>query len=77
MVTRSVVVHRMPYGGKLLCFALVVLVSGCELMQRPVDIVAEPYLLDTGLVSRAISFENRTGAPGESGKAASRLGVGR
>jgi len=70
MVARTVV-------GKLLCLVLVVFVSGCEMMQRQVDIVAEPYLLDTGLISRSISFENPTGAPGEGGKAASKLGVGR
>ena len=40
----------------------------------PVD---EPYNLDTGLVSRSISFENPTGATGAGGKAASKLGVGR
>jgi len=42
-----------------------------------VDLVSEPYLLDTGLVSRSISFESPTGAPGRAGKAASNLGVGR
>jgi len=62
-------------AGKLLCLA--VLMSGCGLLQEPGDIVSEPYLLDTGLVSRSISFENPTGAPGEGGKAASNLGVGR
>jgi hypothetical protein len=70
-------------AGKLLC--LLVLVSGCRLLQGPapsvgggpMDIIAEPYLLDTGLTSRSISFENPTGAPGEGGKAASKLGVGR
>ena len=41
------------------------------------NLVNEPYRLDTGLVSRSISFENTTGAPGEGGKAASKLGVGR
>lgn len=41
------------------------------------DLVAEPYHLDTGLVSRSISFENPTGAPGEGGKEASALGQGR
>lgn len=61
--------------GKLLCIA--VLVSGCGLVQKPGDIAAEPYLLDTGLISRSISFENLTGAPGEGGKAESKLGVGR
>ena len=44
--------------------------------QQP-NLVTEPYLLDTGLTSRSISFENPTGAPGEGGKAASNLGVGR
>ena len=41
------------------------------------DPLREPYLLHTGLQSRSISFENPTGAPGQGGKAASRLGVGR
>jgi len=41
------------------------------------DVIHEPYLLDTGLVSRSICFENPTGAPGQGGKAASKLGVGR
>lgn len=59
----------------LLC--MTVLMSGAGLMQKPADIVAEPYLLDTGLVSRSISFENPTGAPGQGGKAESKLGVGR
>jgi hypothetical protein len=45
--------------------------------QQRADLIAQPYLLDTGLVSRSISFENPTGAPGEGGKAASNLGVGR
>jgi hypothetical protein len=50
--------------------------SGCG-QQPAVDLIRQPYLLDTGLGSRSISFENRSGAPGEGGKAASRLGVGR
>jgi len=41
------------------------------------DIISEPYVLDTGLVSRSICFENPTGAPGQGGKAASNLGAGR
>jgi hypothetical protein len=41
------------------------------------DVIHQPYLLDTGLQSRSISFENPTGAPGEGGKAASHLGPGR
>jgi hypothetical protein len=41
------------------------------------DVISEPYLLDTGLVSRSICFENPTGAPGEGGKTASNLGAGR
>ncbi len=57
-----------------------VLIAGCEeaaTSSKTGDIVSEPYLLDTGLTSRSICFENRTGAPGEGGKAASNLGVGR
>ena len=56
----------------------------CGPSQQPVqitpsssDLINKPYELDTGLMSRSISFENPTGAPGEGGKAASRLGVGR
>ena len=45
--------------------------------QGPTDLVHAPYNLDTGLISRSISFENTTGAPGEGGKAASKLGPGR
>ncbi len=41
------------------------------------DPVNRPYELKTGLVSRSISFENLSGAPGESGKAESLLGTGR
>lgn len=44
--------------------------------QQP-DVIHQPYLLDTGLVSRSISFENPTGEPGKGGQAASHLGVGR
>ncbi len=40
------------------------------------DPLREPYLLHTGLRSRSISFENPTGAPGQGGKAASKLGIG-
>ena len=41
------------------------------------DLTAEPYRLDTGLVSRSISFENPSGAPAQGGRVASPLGVGR
>jgi len=62
---------------KLLCLFIVVLVLGCGEPKQIVDIVNQPYLLDTGLISRSICFENPTGAPGEGGKSASKLGVGR
>lgn len=38
------------------------------------DLELRPYLLDTGLKSRSISFESPTGEPGQGGQAASRLG---
>ncbi len=56
---------------KVLCLLLFVVMLACISCQRTVDIVTEPYLLDTGLVSRSICFENPTGAPGQGGKAAS------
>jgi hypothetical protein len=37
----------------------------------------ELYDLGTGVVSRSVSFENPTGAPGQGGKSSSNLGVGR
>jgi hypothetical protein len=43
----------------------------------PVDVIHQPYVLDTGLLSRSISFENPTGAAGVGGQAASNLGAGR
>jgi hypothetical protein len=45
--------------------------------QPATDLVHAPYQLDTGLLSRSISFENPTGAPGQGGQAASKLGPGR
>lgn len=51
--------------------------SPASFAQPASDVIHQPYLLDTGLVSRSISFENPTGAPGEGGKASSNLGVGR
>ncbi len=51
--------------------------SGKTGLAQSLDLVNKPYLLDTGVVSRSISFENPTGAPGEGGKAASHLGPGR
>jgi hypothetical protein len=57
------------------------LAAGCAAPQQSpraaVDLIAQPYRLDTGLASRSISFENPTGAPGQGGKAASNLGPGR
>ena len=70
MVTR-IVLGKLPY------FVLAALMLCCGSAQAAADVVEEPYLLDTGLVSRSISFENPTGAPGQGGKAASKLGVGR
>ena len=40
------------------------------------QLTSTPYLLDTGLVSRSISFENPTGAPGERRKSGERYRSG-
>lgn len=58
-----------------IAFALFALAA--SLGATPPDPVREPYLPNPGVQSRSISFENPTGAPGEGGKAASVLGVGR
>jgi hypothetical protein len=39
--------------------------------------IRELYILNTGLESRSISFENPTGSKGEGGKSESNLGIGR
>ncbi len=64
-VTWSLVMAAMVLGG-----------ASCQSMNS-VNVVGEPYRLDVPLVSRSICFENPTGAPGEGGKAASKLGPGR
>jgi len=56
--------------------ALLALFGAAASAQQP-DLIGQPYLLDTGLISRSISFENPTGAPGAGGQAASNLGRGR
>jgi hypothetical protein len=58
-------------------FAATGLTGAFVAAQQPSDLIHQPYQLDTGLVSRSISFENASGAAGEGGKAASNLGVGR
>lgn len=67
----------------LLCLCVIIAVSCQPAVESPqiprssLDLVNKPYELDTGLVSRSISFESPTGVPGAGGKAASHLGVGR
>ncbi len=62
-------------------FALVTFGIGCDVCDsgsvHKGDLVTEPYQLNTGLTSRSICFENPSGAAGQGGKAASKLGVGR
>ncbi|MCF8225452.1 MAG: DUF2961 domain-containing protein [Bacteroidales bacterium] len=60
----------------ILLFALIFSVpKSCNNSQKAGEDLL--YDLGTGLVSRSISFENPTGAPGEGGKTSSNLGVGR
>ncbi|HUT12320.1 MAG TPA: glycoside hydrolase family 172 protein [Thermoguttaceae bacterium] len=70
--------HRRPTLLALSALAAVIgFFPATNALAQPPNLLTQPYLLDTGLVSRSISFENPTGAPGEGGKAASRLGAGR
>ena len=60
-------------------FSGILLVSVCAVTsparsQSQPDLVHAPYDLDSGLISRSISFENPSGAPGEGGTASSNLG---
>jgi hypothetical protein len=70
-------IHSMHIGFSCITAALFCLFDSPASAQQPIDLIHQPYLLDTGLVSRSISFENPTGAPGQGGRAASNLGVGR
>ncbi len=69
----------MPRSSTILLIAIALL-SGCASSRtapEPVELVHRPYQLNLGVQSRSLSFENPTGAPGQGGKAASELGVGR
>jgi hypothetical protein len=66
----------MKHGAGLLCLVLMMAaLSACT--QTEVQPTGSLYDLGTGLESRSISFENPTGAPGQGGRTASKLGVGR
>jgi len=70
--------HREFLASSVLLLMGLLLLTPARISAAPApDVLREPYRLDTGLVSRSISFENPTGAPGEGGKAASNLGPGR
>ena len=57
------------------CLLVFVMAVGCTNEEEPNG--GQLYDLGTGLISRSISFENPTGAPGQGGMTASNLGVGR
>ena len=60
--------------------AFVVLIAifySCIQKATESSVEGQLYDLGAGVISRSISFENPTGAPGEGGKEASNLGVGR
>jgi hypothetical protein len=57
--------------------ALVFFLMAGKTLGQTADVLNQPFLLDTGLFTRSISFENPTGEPGQGGKAASNLGPGR
>ena len=72
-------IWQISWVGAAFVIAAAGILGGCAKAAQvgAADVLARPYLLDTGLTSRSISFENPTGAPGEGGKTASRLGVAR
>jgi hypothetical protein len=63
--------------GVLACVCAVSRAQTAGPSVSPVDLIARPYDLSTGLESRSISFENPTGEKGGGGKTSSTLGVGR
>ena len=75
--------NQMKQNSQIKAHALVHFATGVmvliasTVMAEPPDVINQPFNLVTGLVSRSISFENPSGAPGEGAHAASNLGVGR
>jgi len=62
----------------ILVLLAIIITFSCNTQQNSnLDPIRKPYLLNTNLESRSISFENPTGAKGEGGKAVSKLGAGR
>jgi Protein of unknown function (DUF2961) len=61
----------------LACFVSVAVSILSDARAQGADVIQQPFDLGTGLVSRSISFENPTGAPGEGGRKANNLGIGR
>jgi len=53
------------------------IIGFCQATRTQLNTNEELYNINTRIQSRSISFENPTGEPGEGGKAASELGVGR
>ncbi len=74
MCKRGLLSRKVAFLG---IFAVAGLSVSSLAAQQPPDVIHQPYELDTGLVSRSISFENPGGAPGEGGQTASNLGAGR
>jgi len=62
LLVKGSVIVKTSVSPKVQHLLLVGLALACVSCLRAADIVSEPYLLDTGLVSRSISFENPTGA---------------
>ena len=67
----------MKAQSRVVCLVIAAALVGTAPASWAMDLVKDPYLLDTGLRSRSISFENPTGAPGQGGQAASQLGATR
>lgn len=75
MKRSQVTVYKMATA---IFFAVLILSTATTMADGPdVILIEQPYNLDTGMISRSISFENPTGKPGEGGKAESPLGPGR
>lgn len=74
----------MNYRIACIALGLLILCTACATTEQPgveppvsTDLVHQPYVLDAGIVSRSISFENPTGDTGKGGMAENHLGVGR
>ena len=76
-INHSKTARQAPFVISLVAVSFLAVAPSPAMAAQSAGSMPPPYVLDTGLLSRSISFENPTGQPGTGGKATSNLGPGR